>query len=137
MHPARENASVVVTDARSAPIPHVVLERAVHAYPGATVVGAVTSDREALVWVCVQPPAVLGRVGYTVRVRSEEPGQPELYPSAVYGWARWWCEQHTDIPCGYPRRALLPLPPERIDATTSTGTYRLRTTRADHWTTQN
>src|SRR5690242_7608201 len=52
MHPARENASVVVADAQSAPIAHVVLERAVQAHPGAAVVGAVTSDREALVWVC-------------------------------------------------------------------------------------
>ncbi|WP_143060424.1 hypothetical protein [Streptomyces misionensis] len=134
IHPASENASVVVADARSASIPHVVLDRAVQSNPVAAVVGAVTSDREALVWVCVQPPAVLERVGYTVRVRSTEPGQPELYPSVVHGWARWWCEQHTDIPPGYPRRALLPLPPERIDVTMATDTYRLRVAPADHWT---
>ncbi|MFD4561239.1 hypothetical protein ACFWP5_44170 [Streptomyces sp. NPDC058469] len=131
--PVAQSASVVVADARhhrSVDAAHEELRARVRSLPGALVVAAVTSSREALVWVSVQPPAVWEPAGYTVTVRSDEPGPVGLYPSVVYGWIRWWADQQTGFPEGFPVGLLLPRPPSRIVAVLS-GTYRLTITPAD------
>lgn len=104
-----------------------VLENAVHQHPGALVVGAVTGRRSALVWVRVQPPSVWEPVGYTVSVRTEEGGNPEFYPSAIYGWMRWWLESidRSALPEDYPVSVLLPQPPPSMDMVCDGGTPRL------------
>lgn len=121
-----ESASVVVTDARAATDEQEfdVLNNAVRHHPGAMVVGAVTSSRSTLVWVRVQPFSVWEPTGYTVTVRSKEPGPAELYPSVIYGWARWWLER-LDVPEGYPRGVLLQRPPFRLDARMHDDAYDL------------
>jgi hypothetical protein len=129
----KESASVVVVDAIRSGSPRGslkgkddegneefdVLEKAVRQHPGALVVGAVTGRRSALVWVRVQPPAVWESVGYVVSVRAEERegGNPEFYPSAVYGWMRWWLENvdRSALPEDFPVGVLLPQPPQSMD----------------------
>ncbi|MFE7124988.1 hypothetical protein [Streptomyces sp. NPDC057617] len=118
---ASESASVVVADGRGPAghdgivSAHDLLYATARQYPGALVAGVVTGSRSALVWVRVQPPSVWVPVGYSVTVRSTGPGPAELYPSAVYGWARWWLEQQSDIPSGFPVGLLLPRPPRHLD----------------------
>ncbi|UIX34456.1 hypothetical protein [Streptomyces sp. GQFP] len=132
--PVVQSASVVVADARKHPSWQAAqeeLRERVRSLPGALVVAAVTSSRSALVWVRVQPPAVWEPAGYTVMVRSDEPGPVGLYPSVIYGWIRWWADQQTDIPEGFPAGLLQPRPPTRIDATVLSDTYRLAITPAD------
>lgn len=136
-----ESASVVVVDAsRTAPSHRSleglddrknrdfdVLEDAVRQHPGARVVGAVTGRRSALVWVRVQPPAVWEPAGYTVNVRTEEGVDPQFYPSAVYGWMRWWLESldRSALPENYPVNVLLPRPPQSVDMVSDEGTTQL------------
>ncbi|WP_158697955.1 hypothetical protein [Streptomyces prunicolor] len=132
--PVVQSASVVVADARhhrSVDAAQEELRARVRSLPGALVVAAVTSNRSALVWVRVQPPAVWEPAGYTVTVRSDEPGPVGLYPSVIYGWIRWWADQQTGFPEGFPFGLLLPRPPGRIDATVLSDTYRLTITPAD------
>ncbi|WP_326759097.1 hypothetical protein OHB35_15065 [Streptomyces phaeochromogenes] len=132
--PVAQSASVVVADARKHPnwqAAQEELRERVRSLPGALVVAAVTSSRSALVWVRVQPPAVWEPAGYTVTVRSDEPGPVGLYPSVIYGWIRWWADQQTRFPPGFPFGLLMPRPPGRIDATLLSDTYRLAITPAD------
>ncbi|WP_149827174.1 hypothetical protein [Streptomyces tailanensis] len=139
----KESASVIVVDAtrngsswgstkelddkRNAEFD--VLENAVRQHPGALIVGAVTGRCRALVWVRVQPPSVWEPVGYTVSVRTEEAegGNPEFYPSAIYGWMRWWLENidRSTLPEDYPVGVLLPQPPQSMDMVLDEGTTRL------------
>ncbi|MFG3043153.1 hypothetical protein ACGFYZ_40275 [Streptomyces sp. NPDC048330] len=136
-----ESASVVVVDAIRPASAHLslkdpddglnkdfdVLEHAVRQHPGALVVGAVTGKRSALVWVRVQPPSVWEPAGYTVHVRTDEGVNPELYPSAIYGWMRWWLESidRSALPENYPVNVLLPRPPQSMDMESDEGTAQL------------
>ncbi|MEU9373733.1 hypothetical protein AB0D94_08200 [Streptomyces sp. NPDC048255] len=127
-----ESASVVVTDARSTSYEKAfdLLHDGVQDHPGARIVGAVTSDRSALVWVRVQPRSVWEPAGYTVMVHSEDPGPADLYPSVIYGWARWWLERLA-VPAEYPRNVLLPRPPLLLDALVGQDTVRLGISSAE------
>jgi len=132
--PVAQSASVVVADARKHPsweAAHEELRARVRSLPGALVVAVATSSRSALVWVRVQPPAVWEPAGYTVTVRSDEPGPVGLYPSVIYGWIRWWADQQTGFPEDFALGSLLPRPPGRIDATVLSDTYRLTITPAE------
>ncbi|MGW6708392.1 hypothetical protein ACWGDE_26340 [Streptomyces sp. NPDC054956] len=127
-----ESASVVVADARSTSYEKAfdLLHDGVQDHPGAMIVGAVTSDRSALVWVRVQPRSVWEPAGYTVMVRSEDQGPADLYPSVIYGWARWWLERLI-VPAEYPRNVLLPRPPLLLDALVGQDTFRLGISSAE------
>ncbi|WP_280886892.1 hypothetical protein [Streptomyces sp. LBL] len=132
--PVVQSASVVVADVRehaSWQAAREELQDRVRSLPGALVVAAVTSSRSALVWVRVQPPAVWEPAGYTVTIRSDEPGPVGLYPSVIYGWIRWWADHQTGFPEGLPLGLLQARPPGRIDATVLCDTYRLTITPAD------
>ncbi|MEU6353116.1 hypothetical protein ABZ896_27960 [Streptomyces sp. NPDC047072] len=140
--PVVQSASVVVADAReysSLQAAQEVLRKRVRSLPGALIVAAVTSDRSVLVWQRVQPPAVWEPAGYTVLVRSDEPGPVGLYPSVIYGWIRWWGEQQlarfadqgVTFPLGFRFGLMQPRPPGRMDATVLSDTYRLTITPAD------
>ncbi|MFJ4973037.1 hypothetical protein [Streptomyces sp. NPDC088755] len=130
-----ESASVVVVDATGALLPNGafdVLEDAVRAYPGASVVGATTGRCSALVWVRVQPPSVWQPVGYTVHVHAEG-GQPEFYASVLYGWMRWWLEDldRSTLPAGFALGVLLPRPPQLVEMVMSETTAHLSIRHAE------
>ncbi|WP_180685859.1 hypothetical protein [Streptomyces gossypiisoli] len=126
------SSSVVVADATEATGADAfdLLERIVREHPGTFIVGVATSRQAALVWVRVQPASVWEPTGYTVRVSSDDAAPAELFPSAVYGWARWWLARLT-VPDGFPRGLLLARPPAAMDLDTGEDVYQLEIVHAD------
>ncbi|MER5302246.1 hypothetical protein ABT039_22685 [Streptomyces lasiicapitis] len=123
-------ADVVVGPAGDAP-PLIALHRLRTRRTAATAVGVTLSDRSALVWL--NSPGLPGAgTGYLVTMTGDEPGPVALYPSALYGWALHWLEQHPasaleELPDG----GALPAPPLCVDLVEAWRPYRIRLEHAE------
>ncbi|MFF4227409.1 hypothetical protein ACFYZH_31805 [Streptomyces abikoensis] len=134
------SSSVVVARADDDP-PLLVLDRLLQ-QRFAGVIGVLVDDHTVLVWVHTHegfweltPDGYDGASGYIVTMTAEDPEAPgpvSLYPSALYGWALWWCLQAQqlidDRDVGL---ADLPPPPLALDIVEAWRVYRVRLTAPD------
>ncbi|MEU1307763.1 hypothetical protein ABZ419_02540 [Streptomyces cinnamoneus] len=133
-------ACVVVARADGAP-PLLVLD-ALRRRRSATVIGVIVDDHTVLVWVHTHdgywertPDGYDGASGYLVTMAADDPDAPgpvSLYPSALWGWAQWWCDRAQqlvdDRDVGL---ADLPPPPLSLDVVEGWRAHRVLLTGPD------
>ncbi|GLW74678.1 hypothetical protein Kpho02_69760 [Kitasatospora phosalacinea] len=124
-----ESASVIVARAtpESEP-PMILLDTLMRRHLTAEVVGVLIDDRTCLVGVRARRwNNILGTRGYAVTVRADgpKPGPLSLYPSAIYGWSRWWYSNALEFADRRVERDELPPPPPALDIVEAWQPYRL------------
>ncbi|MFI9311519.1 hypothetical protein [Streptomyces triculaminicus] len=130
-----ESASVVVAESSDSP-PLLALDRLRGRYPYARCVGVIVDGHTMLAWLTTARAA--SQAGYLVTMTAsnpQEPGPLSLYPSALYGWARWW---HSQAAALIDERAVtiaeLPPPPLTLDVVEAWRPYRVDLTGHDRMT---
>ncbi|MFI9311520.1 hypothetical protein [Streptomyces triculaminicus] len=127
-------ACVVVARADGDP-PFLVLDR-LRRRRSAMVIGVIVDDHTVLAWVHTHegywertPDGHDGASGFLVTMTADDPDAPgpvSLYPSALWGWAQWWCDQAQqlvdDRDVGL---ADLPPPPLALDVVEAWRAYRV------------
>ncbi|MEV5242606.1 hypothetical protein AB0K89_26390 [Streptomyces cinnamoneus] len=125
-------ACVVVARADGAP-PLLVLD-GLRQRRSATVVGVIVDDHTVLAWVHTHD-GYGGTSGYLVTMTADDPGAPgpvSLYPSALWGWAQWWCDQAQQLVDNRDvGLADLPPPPLALDVVEAWRAYRVLLTGPD------
>ncbi|MEU1307764.1 hypothetical protein ABZ419_02545 [Streptomyces cinnamoneus] len=130
-----ESASIVVAEAGDSP-PLLALDRLRSRYPYARCIGIIVNRHTVLVWLTTARAA--SQTGYLVTMTAADPQNPgplSLYPSALYGWARWWHGQAASL---IDERTVtiaeLPPPPVSLDIVEAWRPYRVDLTGHDSMT---
>ncbi|MEU3353078.1 hypothetical protein [Streptomyces sp. NPDC037389] len=116
--------------------PLLALDRLRGRYPYARCVGTIVDGRTVLVWLTTARGA--SQTGYLVTMTAADPQNPgplSLYPSALYGWVRWW---HNHAAALIDERTVtvaeLPPPPLALDVVEAWCPYRIELTGHDRMT---